>query len=201
MYFLEAVRTQVNNLDSVGILPFYKGTFAIPIPQKLFGEQKTIFSEKMENTKNKKAKSSAENPNKKLFDKRKWRENKYSHKAKLDKWTENRNKGMQRRYFRMLKKEQPGKGANAIPLGEKNATTKPSYKKTKEEFEKRQRQAERKQKQEEKQKRFKERQEAIKLYKEQKAERYKLLSRKTKYGQPSMAGRMQLLFERIKKSS
>ena len=153
----------------------------------------------MEKTKPQKSNSS-EKPNKKPFDKRKWRENKYSHKAKLDKWTENRNKAMERKYFRMLKKGH-GKGANAIPLGEKNATTKPSYKKTKEEFQKRQRQAEKKQKQEDKQKRFKERQEAMKLYKQQKAEKYRLLSRKNKYGQPSMAGRMQLLFEKIKESS
>ena len=85
----------------------------------------------MEKTKPQKQNSSGEKPNKKPFDKRKWRENKYSHKAKLDKWTDNRNKAMQRKYFRMLNKEGHGKGANAIPLGQKNITTnKPSYKPT-----------------------------------------------------------------------
>merc|ERR1712060_971113 len=68
---------------------------------------------------------------KKPFDKKKWRENKYSHKAKVDKWTENRNKALQRKYFRMLKKENVGKGANAIPLGQKDVPKK-SYKKKKE---------------------------------------------------------------------
>ena len=80
---------------------------------------------------------------KKPFDKKKWRENKYSHKAKLDKWTENKNKAMQRKYFKMLKKENCGNGANATPLGNgKSMGSKASYKKTKEEFEKRQKQAE-----------------------------------------------------------
>ena len=144
--------------------------------------------------------TSAENSNKKPFDKKKWRENRYSHKAKLEKWTDNRNKAMQRKYFRMLKKENLGNGANAIPLGQKN-DTKPSFKKTKEEFMKRQKQAEKKQRQEEKQKRFQEKQEAIKLYKQEKAKKYKILSKKNKRGQPSMAGRMQLLYDKIKKSS
>ena len=107
---------------------------------------------------------------------------------------------MQRKYFRMLKKENLGNGANAMPLGQKNGT-KPSFKKTKEEFQKRQRQAEKKQKQEEKQTRFKEKQEAMKLYKKEKARKYKVLSKKNKNGQPSMAGRMQLLYDKIKKSS
>ena len=140
---------------------------------------------------------------KKPFDKRKWRENKYSHKAKVEKWTENRNKAMQRKYFRMLKKENatPGNGANAMPLGQKGSSEKPSFKRTKEAFEKRQKQAEKKQKQDEKQARFRERQDAIKEYKQKKAERYKILSRKNKYGQPSMAGRMELLLEKIKKST
>ena len=107
--------------------------------------------------------SSAKAPkskDKKPFDKKKWRENKYSHKAKLEKWTDNRNKAMQRKYFRMLKKDNFGRGANSIPLGQKTAPKK-SFNKTKEEFEKRKKQAERKQRQEEKQKRYKEKQEAI----------------------------------------
>ena len=144
--------------------------------------------------------SSADKPTKKPFDKKKWRENKYSHKVKLEKWTENRNKAMQRKYFRMLKKETLGNGANAVPLGQKS-TPKKSFKKTKEEFEKRKKQAERKQRIEEKQKRFKEKQEAIKLYKQEKNKKYKILSKKNKHGQPSMAGRMQLLYEKIKKSA
>ena len=144
--------------------------------------------------------SSSGKPTKKPFDKKKWRENKYSHKVKLEKWTENRNKAVQRKYFRMLKKETFGNGANAVPLGAKSTTPK-SFKKTKEDFEKRKKQAERKQRSEEKQKRFKEKQEAIKAYKQEKHRKYKILSKKNKHGQPSMAGRMQLLYEKIKKSS
>jgi hypothetical protein len=137
---------------------------------------------------------------KKPFDKKKFRENKYSHKVKLDKWTEKRNTAMQRKYFRMLKKDTVGNGANAIPLGQGSAPKK-SFKKTKEDFEKRKKQAERKQRVEEKQKRFKEKQEAIKLYKQEKNRKYKILSKKNKHGQPSMAGRMQLLYEKIKQSA
>ena len=136
---------------------------------------------------------------KKPFDKKKWRENKYSHKVKLDKWTDNRNKAMERKYFRMLKKEHVGNGANVVPLGQKGAPQ--TFKKTKEDFEKRKKQAEIKQKREEKEKRYKEKQEAIKLYKQEKARKYKILSNKNKHGQPSMAGRMQLLYEKIKQSS
>ena len=145
-------------------------------------------------------KTSHKQSSKKPFDKKKWRENKYSHKVKLDKWTENRNKAMQRKYFRMLKKENVGKGANAIPLGQKKEPRK-SYKKTKEEFEKRKQQAENKQKREEKEKKYKERQEAIKIYKQEKARKYKILSKKNRHGQPTMAGRMELLYEKIKNSS
>ena len=147
--------------------------------------------------------SSAETPkskNKKPFDKKKWRENKYSHKAKLEKWTENRNKAMQRKYFRMLKKDNFGRGANSIPLGQKT-TPKKSFNKTKEEFEKRKKQAEKKQRQEEKQKRYKEKQEAIQLYRQEKHRKFKILSKKNKHGQPSMAGRMELLYEKIKKTA
>ena len=136
---------------------------------------------------------------KKPFDKKKWRENKYSHKAKLEKWTDNRNKALQRKYFRMLKKDSVGQGANAIPLGQKEV--KKSYKKTKEEFEKRKKQAENKQKREDKEKKYKERQEAIKLYKQEKARKYKILSKKNKNGQPSMSGRMELLYEKIKNTT
>ena len=114
---------------------------------------------------------------KKPFDKKKWRENKYSHKAKVDKWTENRNKALQRKYFRMLKKENVGNGANAIPLGQKEVPKK-SYKKTKEEFEKRKKQAENKQKREEKEKKYKERQEAIKIYKQEKARNIRYLAKR-----------------------
>ena len=146
------------------------------------------------------AKTTNKQSTKKPFDKKKWRENKYSHKVKLEKWTDNRNKAIQRKYFRMLKKENVGKGANAIPLGQKEVP-KASYKKTKEEFEKRKKQAENKQKREDKEKKYKERQEAIKLYKQEKAKKYKILSKKNKNGQPSMAGRMELLYEKIKKTT
>merc|ERR1712198_204148 len=47
-------------------------------------------------------------------------------------------------------------------------------------------QAENKQKREEKEKKYKERQEAIKIYKQEKARKYKMLSKKNRNGQPSL---------------
>ena len=69
------------------------------------------------------------------------------------------------------------------------------------EFKLRQKQAEKKQKEEEKKRRFLERAEALKAYKEKKAERFKTLSKKTRRGQPVMAGRMEMLLEKIKQTS
>ncbi len=64
-------------------------------------------------------------------------------------------------------------------------------------FQKRQAAAERKEREAEKRRRHEERTEAINKYKERKAERYKVLSKKTKKGQPVMAGRMELLLQKI----
>lgn len=55
------------------------------------------------------------------FDKKKWRQNRYSNKVKLDRWQEKREKGLKQRYFKMLKKDGRKKGAgdnaNLEPLG------------------------------------------------------------------------------------
>jgi hypothetical protein len=52
--------------------------------------------------------------------------------------------------------------------------------------------------QDERKKHYLEKQAAIKAYREKKAERFKVLSKKTSKGQPLMAGRMELLLEKIK---
>ena len=73
-----------------------------------------------------------------------------------------------------------------------------SIKQTKLEYERRQKKAEKAQKRDEQRARYLEKQEAIKAYKKKKAERFKVLSKKTKRGQPIMAGRMEMLLEKIK---
>ena len=61
------------------------------------------------------------------------------------------------------------------------------------------RKGERKQLLEENKKKKMEMEQAIANYKKKKAEKFKKLSKKTKYGQPVMKDRLQLLFEEIKK--
>ena len=78
---------------------------------------------------------------------------------------------------------------------------KKSFRQAKEEFEKRKKNAEKKEKAEQRKQKYVERQEAIKEYKTKKAERYKILSKKTSKGQPLMAGRMEMLLEKIKATS
>merc|ERR1712029_19935 len=126
---------------------------------------------------------------KKPFDKKKWRENKYSHKAKVDKFKEKRDQSIQNKYFRMLKKSG---SANTAPLGDKK---KPSFKVTKLEFERRKKKAEKMEKAAEKKRQHEERVEALKNYKIKKEEKFKVLSRKTKRGQPVMAARMEIVGE------
>jgi len=140
---------------------------------------------------------------KKPFDKKKWRENKYSHKAKVDKFKDKRNQGIQNKYFRMLKKSG---SANAAALGEKKKSKesggdKPSFKTTKLEFQQRKKKAERMEKAAEKKRQHEERVEALKIYKQKKEEKFKVLSRKTKRGQPVMAARMEMLLEKIQSTT
>lgn len=70
-----------------------------------------------------------------------------------------------------------------------------SYQKTKEEYEKRQ--AEYIQKKEEAEKRQKDKEEAQRKYKEQKLERYKMLCKKTRTGQPNLNLQMEYLLKKI----
>lgn len=133
----------------------------------------------------------------------------------MQKWQDKREGAMKRKYFRMLKKEgftSNSKNPNLIPLGsgkqqeqeKTDATTlkdqpKPaSYKTAKLEFERRQKVAEKKQKQEERKQKFLEKEAAKKAYREKKLDRTKILNKKTRKGQPLMAGRMELLYEKIK---
>merc|ERR1712083_1122138 len=112
-----------------------------------------------------------------------------------DKWQEKRKKYVESKYFRMLQREGKHNNPNLVPVGtsqenKKNEaanskqTDKKNFRKTKEDFERRRKQAENRQKAEDRKKHFQERKEAKQLYKSKKAERFKILSKKTSRGQP-----------------
>ncbi|XP_069760133.1 thyroid transcription factor 1-associated protein 26 homolog [Narcine bancroftii] len=88
-------------------------------------------------------------------------------------------------------KNQPDAEIEAIQKKKKKS----SYQKTKEEYEKRQ--AEFKKKKEAAEKRQKEKEEARRKYKEQKLARYKILSKKTRTGQPDLNLQMEYLLKKI----
>lgn len=84
---------------------------------------------------------------------------------------------------------------------EKDTSKKKSFSQAKQDFQRRKKQAEKKQKADERKQKFLEKQEAMKNYKSKKAEKFKILSKKNSKGQPLMAGRMEMLLEKIKATS
>ncbi|XP_040573615.1 uncharacterized protein [Lepeophtheirus salmonis] len=134
----------------------------------------------------------------KIDKKKSWRENTYGKKNKVDEWKTQNRKKLEYRYFKMLKKEGIDKqNANLTPIGaEKN-----NFKKVKEDFKKRKLIAEKKVREDEKKMRFLEKQKAKEAYQKKKAEKFKILSQRTRKGQPLMKGRLQLLYEKIKENS
>ena len=85
-----------------------------------------------------------------------------------------------------------------IRSGTKQKTT--SFRQAKEDFERRKKIAEKRQKEDDRKRKFQEKQVAVETYKSKKAERYKVLSKKTSKGQPMMAGRIEMLLDKIKAS-
>ncbi|XP_072915729.1 thyroid transcription factor 1-associated protein 26 homolog isoform X1 [Hemitrygon akajei] len=95
-----------------------------------------------------------------------------------------------------VKREEPVTSQpDSQPEAPKKKKKKTSYQKTKEEYEKRQ--AEYKRKKEEAEKRQKEKEEAQMKYKEQKLERYRMLCKKTRTGQPNLNLQMEYLLNKI----
>ncbi|XP_005996068.1 thyroid transcription factor 1-associated protein 26 homolog [Latimeria chalumnae] len=108
----------------------------------------------------------------------------------------------------LLKKSTSKKGADGLPENEpdaadrrkpdvrpKNFKRKTSYQKTQEEYERRQ--AERAKKRAEAKERQQQREESQRLYKQKKLEAYKILSKKTKKGQPNFNAQMEYLLQKI----
>merc|ERR1711917_134933 len=82
---------------------------------------------------------------KKPFDKKKWRENKYSHKAKVNKFNDRRNQSIQNKYFKMLKKSGDGSNTAGSKKDTRDGSGKPSggsFKMAKLDFERRKKKAE-----------------------------------------------------------
>ncbi|XP_043269456.1 rRNA-processing protein FYV7 isoform X1 [Venturia canescens] len=145
---------------------------------------------------------------KKPFDKKKYRLQKYSNKYKVDQWEDRRKKAVLRNFYKDLRKEQ-GTIPDTLKLLKKpedgSVENRSSVKKkspffaAKEEF--RKKKAEKQAKKELLLKSKEERAEALNKYKEKKKETYKKLSKKTKKGQPVMKDRLEMLLEKIKQST
>ena len=181
------------------------------------------------------ASSSKTAATKKPFDKKKWRENKYSHKAKMERWQNKRQRSIKHKYVKMLSKASRSSGSsssnpNLQPLGaddddggeEEEAAKERRFgqvdpsaarsgdaaKTTRQkrgaglrqarlDLERREAVAEKARQREEKRRRQQEREEALKAYHKRKAEKNKVLRQKNRKGQPVMAGRMELLLQKI----
>ncbi|KAJ1529544.1 hypothetical protein ONE63_006316 [Megalurothrips usitatus] len=144
--------------------------------------------------------STSSKPKNKTFNKSQWRTNKYSHKSKVQQFEEKRRKSALHKYYKELKKS--GLSGNSqqkplipgIPDKRQHRDINP-YEKAKQELERRSKEKEEIRAERERQKA--EREEALQKYKKEKLRKYKMLHKKTKKGQPVMAGRMEMLLEKI----
>ncbi|XP_066999261.2 thyroid transcription factor 1-associated protein 26 homolog [Anabrus simplex] len=140
---------------------------------------------------------------KRAFDKKKWRERKYSKTFKLQQWEERTRKAALRRYRKELRKTDPSLLQKDLPEQGNSKMITNQVKKKKltayqaAELEFQRKKEEKKQKREMALKKQAEREEALQRYRTKKMERYKKLSKKTVRGQPVMGERMKLLLEKI----
>ncbi|XP_011696439.1 PREDICTED: thyroid transcription factor 1-associated protein 26 homolog [Wasmannia auropunctata] len=146
-------------------------------------------------------------PREKKFDKKKYRLQKYSNKYKIEQWEEKRKKAVLLGFYNQLKRDEQNSAGTSLNLGDASnsadETSKPRKKgyaffKARQEY-KRKREEKKKRKEEAVRVRA-EREEALRKYKEQKMRNFKILSKKTKKGQPVMRGRIELLLEKIQQS-
>ncbi|CAK1543497.1 unnamed protein product [Leptosia nina] len=156
---------------------------------------------------------------KKPFDKKTYRLKKYSKKYKLEQWEEQRKKRLLNEYQKSVKNDPMAGTYKPISFDEDTTDStevgrfvkhpdlleklnqkpkKAPFERAKDKFNKVK--EERLQKQEAKEKAREERMKKLQEYKKKKQERFKKLSKKNKKGQPVMAGRMELLLDKIKSS-
>ncbi|XP_017789160.1 PREDICTED: thyroid transcription factor 1-associated protein 26 homolog [Habropoda laboriosa] len=139
---------------------------------------------------------------KKPFNKKKYRLQKYSNKYKINQWEERRKKAILRGFYKeldtnqqkILKKPSTSKSDDQIE-NEKQPKKISPFHKAKQEFLRKK--DEKRKKKEEVSKVKEEREKALKEYKEKRMQTYKKLSKKTKKGQPVMKDRLEMLLEKI----
>ncbi|XP_011498395.1 PREDICTED: thyroid transcription factor 1-associated protein 26 homolog [Ceratosolen solmsi marchali] len=159
----------------------------------------------MKNNRNNHNNNTNNNQNgKKPFNKKKYREQKYSNKFKVNQWEEKRRKIVLKEFMKDLKNDKDNKIDFSIKNFKNkldkesckiNRKSKPTW------FSIRQDILEKQQKKKEEILKAKqEREEALKQYKQKRMNTYKQLSKKTKKGQPVMSGRIELLLEKIQRS-
>ncbi|XP_049790880.1 uncharacterized protein LOC126198528 [Schistocerca nitens] len=159
----------------------------------------------------------------KKYMKNKWRQETFNKKVKVEKWEEKRQKTALRKYYKQLRKEDPGKNyvhpadkrrnhrtsedkvpgvssqtanrdSSTLSLKKHKAS---AFKRALQTFEEKQREKEAKVKIVEQQ--LMQKQLKLKQYKNKRTENFKKLSLKTARGQPVMAGRIQMLLSKIEK--
>ncbi|XP_011631059.1 thyroid transcription factor 1-associated protein 26 homolog [Pogonomyrmex barbatus] len=159
--------------------------------------------------KNRAVKKDEENKHhEKKFDKKKYRLQKYSNKYKIKQWEERRKKAVLRGFYKELEKDQQNSTQTLL----NSSSTSKNVNETTDKFKKKgyaffKAKQEYRRKQEEKKKRIEdaarmkaEREEAMKNYREKKMRNFKILSKRTKKGQPVMKGRIEMLLEKIQQS-
>lgn len=141
---------------------------------------------------------------KKPFNKKKYRLQKYSTKYKINQWEERRKKAILRDYYKELDRSerQTVKKPSSLKDTEQNENDKETQPKKSSAFRKAKQEYLRKKDEKRKEKEEallvkSERKEALEKYKEKKMQMYKKLSKKTKKGQPVMKDRMEMLLEKI----
>ncbi|XP_071054439.1 uncharacterized protein [Onthophagus taurus] len=154
----------------------------------------------------------------KPFDKKKWRMQRYSRKYKVQQWEDRRKKEVLREYYKQID-DRPKFDVKKIydeneldtnnetllqteqeeaPIEENEFKKNKARKKAHEEFERIK--EEKKKLKEEMIKKKAEKKEALKKSKEERLVKFKRLNRKTKKGQPIMKDRMEFLLEQIQKN-
>lgn len=149
---------------------------------------------------------------KKPFDKKQWRLKKYSNKYKLEEWENNRKKVIGRQYNRELKRQPTFDVQKIYEEAEKEESeeTQTEASEVKPEKGRKKRlnymemvekvQQDKEKAREEAIKKREEKKAKIEEYRKKKAERNRILSQKTKKGQPVMKGRLELLLQQIQES-
>ena len=154
--------------------------------------------------------SSTVKGSKKPFDKAAWRKKKYGHDHRVEQWKDQHRLQMKRSYKKVQRKDEKRQNylnkfnkdnqnkvaeSDLVITGSKSVKPPSSLIKAKDQFNKKV--TAKKLKEEDQAKKEAERKEAIKNYKAKKCAKLKVLSAKTRKGQPVMAGRIELLLEKI----